>query len=82
MSDRVDFARLSTSWLHWAPLTGLTNARVPDQHPDDEIRFTSDDYAVHVRRNEDWWVLDTIDDRGQLQTDTAKFTTYPFSSGT
>lgn len=76
MSDRIDIARLSTSWLHWALLTGLTNVRVSDQHPDEEIRFTSDDHTVHVRRNEVWWVIDTIDDRGQLRRDTAKFTTY------
>ena len=76
MSNSADFSRLSASWLYWAPLTGLTNARVSEQHPHDEIRFTADDYAVHLRRDEDWWVIDTVDDRGQLHSDTAKFTTY------
>jgi hypothetical protein len=76
MSDANDFSRLSTNWLYWARLAGLTNAQVSDVHPDHEIRFTSDDYSVHLRHNEDWWVIDTIDDRGQLHTDTAKLTNY------
>jgi hypothetical protein len=76
MSDSIDFSRLSTSWLYWAPLAGLTNAQVADVHPGHEIRFTSDDYSVHLRHDEGWWIIDTIDDRGQLHTDTAKFTIY------
>lgn len=76
MSDSIDFSRLSASWRYWTPLAGLTNARVSEILPDHEIHFTSDDYAFHLRRDEDWWVVDTVDDRGQWHSCTAKFTTY------
>ena len=76
MSDSIDFSRLSEAWLYWAPLAGLTNAQVSDVQPDHEIHFKSDDYSVHLTNEDGWWVIDTIDDRGQLHTGTAKFTTY------
>ena len=75
MNDSVDFSRLSTSWLYWARLAGLTNVQVSDAQSNCEIRFTSDDYSVHSRYYEGWWTIDTIDDRGQLHSDSTKFTT-------
>ncbi len=78
MSNAIDSSRLSANWSYWAPLAGLTNARVSEEHPDYEISFTSDDYSVHLRRDEDWWLVDTVDDRGQLHSGAAKFTTFSF----
>jgi hypothetical protein len=74
MDDSTDFARMSSNWLYWSHLSGLTNADVSAAHNGSDIRFTSDDYSVYLRRSDGWWVLDTVDDRGQLQTDTAAFT--------
>ncbi|MBP1819305.1 hypothetical protein [Mycobacterium sp. OAE908] len=76
MSDSIDFSRLSEAWQYWAPLAGLTNAQTSDAHPGHEIRFKSDDYSFHLTYNDGWWVIDTIDDRGQLHSGAAKFTTY------
>jgi hypothetical protein len=76
MSDSIDFSRLSTSWLYWGRLAGLANAQVPDVYDDHGIRFTSDDYSVQLRHDDGWWIIDTIDDRGQLHADTARLTTY------
>lgn len=76
MNDAIDSSRLSASWLYWAPFAGLINARVSDVYADRATRFTSDGYSFHLRHNEGWWVVDTVDDRGQLHSDSAKFTTY------
>ncbi|MFC7673292.1 Imm61 family immunity protein [Mycolicibacterium sp. GCM10028919] len=65
---------MSSNWLYWSRLSGLTNANVSAAHDGSEVRFTSDDYSVYLRQNDGWWVLDTVNDRGQLHTDTAAFT--------
>ncbi|WP_142386855.1 hypothetical protein [Mycobacterium hubeiense] len=76
MSDSTDFSPLSASWLYWAGLAGLTNPQVSDARSDGEVRFTSEDFSFHLRHSGGWWTIDTVDDRGQLHTDTAKFTTF------
>ncbi|MGV0788388.1 hypothetical protein ABQF33_15885 [Mycolicibacterium sp. XJ2] len=76
MSDPVDFSRLSHRWLYWAPRAGLANPQVSEDRSGREIRFTSDDHSVHLRHTEGWWVMDTTDDRGQLHSNVAKFSTY------
>lgn len=76
MSDSTDFSRLSGSWCYWAPLAGLANTQVSEAFSDREISFTSDDHSVHLHIDEGWWVVDTVDDRGQLHSDSARFTTY------
>jgi hypothetical protein len=65
---------MSSNWLYWSRLSGLTNANVSAGENGSDIRFTSDDYSVHLRQSDGWFVLDTVDDRGQLHTDTAAFT--------
>lgn len=76
MNNIEDFSHLSDSWLHWARLAGLSNVQGPHTHQGDELRFTSDDYSVHVRRKDELWIIDTVDERGQLHTDTAEFSTF------
>ncbi|MGE2718435.1 hypothetical protein [Mycolicibacterium celeriflavum] len=47
-----------------------------DGLPGHGIRFASDDYSLHLRHADGWWVIDTVDDRGQPRSDVAKFSTY------
>lgn len=70
------FARLTRNWLFWAPLCGLEERKVSDRLSANEIRFTSSEYSVHLREDAEWWVVDTVDDRGQLRENVAKFSTY------
>lgn len=72
----ADFSRLCACWLYSAPRAGLTHAAVSDALPGHGIRFTSDDYSLHLRHTDGWWVIDTVDDRGQLRSRVARFSTY------
>ncbi|WP_141772908.1 hypothetical protein [Mycobacterium malmoense] len=38
--------------------------------------FESSDYSVHLRNDGTWWIIDTINDRGQRHNDTAKLSTF------
>lgn len=40
------------------------------------ILFKSDDYSVHLRHGDRWWIVDTVDDRGQRHSDEAKFSKF------
>lgn len=71
-----DFSRLCACWLSSAPRAGLKHAAVSDALAGHGIRFTSYDYSLHLRHTDGWWVIDTVDDRGQLRRDVARFSTY------
>jgi hypothetical protein len=43
---------------------------------DCDIRFSSDDYAVHLRADGAWWAVDTVNDRGQRRNDAAKLSNF------
>lgn len=70
------FARLTKNWLCWASLCGFEEIQVPDRFAGNEIRFVSSDYSVHLHADAEWWIVDTIDDRGQLRENVTKFSTY------
>jgi hypothetical protein len=72
----TDFSRLSESWLEWSNRAGLSNPDVTMKCDDCEIAFRSSDYSIHLRHEGNWWVVDTIDDRGQRNDDTAKLSTF------
>ncbi len=72
----TDFSRLSASWVEWSNRAQLTNPGVTTNCDDCEIAFTSDDYSVHLRHDDIWWIVDTVDDRGQRHSDTAKLSTF------
>ena len=76
MFDINDFSHLSDSWHYWGRLAGLSNVESPRNRHDGEPWFKSDDYSVHVRHEDGFWVIDTVDDRGQLHDDVAKFSTF------
>lgn len=76
MTRQDMFARLTRNWLFWAPLCGLEERKVSDRLSDNEIRSTSSEYSVHLREDAEWWVVDTVDDRGQLRENVAKFSSY------
>lgn len=68
----TDFSRISASWAEWSGRARLINPRVSFECGDCEIAFISGDFSVHLRHDADWWVVDTVDDRGQRRNDTAK----------
>ncbi|GAA2545468.1 hypothetical protein [Mycolicibacterium diernhoferi] len=72
MNQSDDAGRLADNWYFWSATSGLTSIDAWVQ-ADGELRFLSDEYSVHLRHTEDWWVIDTVDDRGQLRENVAKF---------
>lgn len=76
MGDMNDFSQLSESWLYWGRLAGLSNVQSLSISQVDDLWFRSDDHSVHIRREDESWVIDTVDERGQLHSDIAKFSTF------
>lgn len=72
----VDFSRLSTNWVEWSNMAQLADIAVLTNCDDCEILFSSNDYSVHLHRENSWWVIDTVDDRGKRYNDVAKFSTF------
>lgn len=75
----TDFSRLSANWARWAPAAGLRDPSSSTECDDCEILFRSQDYSVHLRREDEWWAVDTVDDRGQRTYGDAKFSTFPLT---
>jgi putative component of toxin-antitoxin plasmid stabilization module len=71
----VDFARLSANWSEWSSIAQLADIAVSMDCDDCDIAFISRDYSVHLRNDGTWWIIDTVDDRGQRHDDTAKLST-------
>ncbi|WP_255309394.1 hypothetical protein [Mycobacterium malmoense] len=71
-----DFSRLSTNWYRWAPGLGGGAPTISTDCPDCVIRFSTDDYSVHLRDEGDWWVVDTVNDRGQRRNAAARFSSF------
>lgn len=72
----ADFSRLSASWQRWAPGMGGGNVSVTTNCEDCLICFRTDDYSVHLRDDGNWWVVDTVNDRGQRRRGVAKLSSF------
>ena len=72
----ADFGRLSRNWIHWSGLAHPGGASVTTECGDCDVLFGSDDYSVHLRDDGRHWSIDTVDDRGRRQNDTARFSSY------
>jgi hypothetical protein len=72
----VDFSRLSASWVEWSSILQLANITVSTDCDDCQIFFASRDYSVHLRNDATWWIIDTVDDRGQRHNETARLSTF------
>jgi hypothetical protein len=72
----VDYSRLSTNWVEWSSMSQLADISVSMDCDDCQILFASRDYSVHLRHDGAWWIVDTVDDRGQRHNDTAKLSTF------
>jgi hypothetical protein len=71
-----DLSRLSAAWAEWAPKAGLTDVSTSLNCEDCKVVFKSNDHSVHLRDDDGWWAIDTIDDRGQRQSNVAKLSTF------
>lgn len=72
----VDFSRLSVNWQRWAPGLGGGNAYATIECEDCQICFRTDDYSVHLHHDENWWIVDTVNDRGQRNNGYAKLSNF------
>lgn len=72
----VNFSRLSANWRQWAPGMSSGGISVLMDCDDCEVVFKSDDHSVHLRCDEHWWIVDTVDDRGQRRNCTAKLSSF------
>ena len=72
----VDFVRLSANWIEWSSIAQLGNIAVSMDCDDCQIIFTSRDFSVHLRNDGTWWIIDTVNDRGQRHNDAAKLSTF------
>lgn len=70
-----DFSDLAASWRLWTGRAGIADATVTTREDGESILFKSDDEAYELRRDDGWWVVDEIDDRGKRYADTARFST-------
>ncbi|WP_256250524.1 hypothetical protein [Mycobacterium malmoense] len=72
----TDFSRLSANWYRWAPGMGGGNISVSTNCDDCEILFSSGDYSVYLRKDKSWWIVDTVNDRGQRRNGVAKLSNF------
>jgi hypothetical protein len=72
----VDFSRLSANWRRWAPGLGSGNIDVVTGCRDCLICFKAGDYSVHLREEANWWIVDTVNDRGQRRSGDAKLSNF------
>lgn len=72
----ADFSQLSSSWVEWSKRANLAGVAVSTKCVDCEVEFSSRDYSVHLRHDDAWWIVDTVDDRGQRHNDEAKFSSF------
>jgi hypothetical protein len=72
----TEFTKLTSSWVEWTGLARMPGVSVSNECADCAISFLSDDQSFHLRREDGWWVVDRVDDRGQRHTDTARFSTF------
>jgi hypothetical protein len=71
-----NFDRLAQNWIRWSDVAQLHSLSVSTDCDDCDILFSSDEYAVHLRSEGQWWVVDTVDDRKQRHNDTVRFSNY------
>jgi hypothetical protein len=71
-----DFQQLAAAWSEWGPIGGLSGVRVSTECPDCLVLFFSDDYEFHLKKNYDWWVVDTVDDRGSRSPGLAQLSNF------
>ncbi len=72
----TDFSRLSANWREWAPSLGGGDISVSTDCADCDVRFNSHDYSVHLRNDGSWWIVDTVNDRGQRRNGAAKLSSF------
>jgi len=70
----ADISRLENNWYRWAPGLGGGDAAVSVN--DSETVFSTDDYKVHLHNNGSYWVVDTVNDRGQRRDGAAKLSSF------
>ncbi len=76
MSNLPDLEHLDQSWRYWSGLQQLSGISVSTECADCVMLFSSNEASVHLRRDGDWWTYDSVDDRGQLHVDEARFTSF------
>lgn len=76
MTDGADFERLSANWNFWSGLAQFGDVSVSTSCPDCAVLFGSREYSVHLRHSGDWWSVDTVNERGSRQEDSARLSSF------
>ncbi|MFN8089096.1 MAG: hypothetical protein U0R81_09035 [Mycobacterium sp.] len=76
MTAAPGFERLAQNWIYWSALAHLGAPAVTTGCDDCEVLFASTEYSVHLRHDDGWWSVDTVDERHQRQNDTARFSEF------
>ena len=64
---------LTEAWVYWNSLAKVPEATVSTDCSDCLMSFVCADQSFHIRRDSDWWVVDSVDDRGTRYDDIARF---------
>lgn len=70
----ADISRLAKNWHRWAP--GMGGGEIAVFSDDSETVFSTDDYKVYLHEDGAWWVIDTVNDRGQRRDGIAKLSSF------
>ncbi|MBB4853331.1 hypothetical protein HNP40_000697 [Mycobacteroides chelonae] len=71
----ADFTRLSRDWNTWSSWFGMSNVSVSVEN-DHEACFKSDDETFCLRTEGEWWVVDSINDRGKKYEAIGSFSSF------
>jgi hypothetical protein len=72
----ADFSRLTANWHRCGPWMGDGEIIATNNCDDCRILFRTHDYSIHLREEASWWLVDTVNDRGQRNNAVAKFSTF------
>jgi hypothetical protein len=61
---------------------GGGDIRITTDCEDCVICFGTDDYSVHLRDDGNWWIVDTVNDRGQRRSGEAKLSNFDWQRNT
>ncbi|MGV0837326.1 hypothetical protein [Mycolicibacterium thermoresistibile] len=71
-----EFTRLAALWKQLGPSIGGDEVSVSMHNPDRDVSFHSNDYTVHLHRDNSWWIMDTVNDRNQRRNAAARFSSF------
>lgn len=72
----VDYSRLIQNWTRWSALMGLADVYAAENYEGAQVFFHSNDNALYLRNDGEWWSIDSVNERGKRLNDIAAFSSY------